>query len=374
MKYRHILSAFAAEPWAVQKEKLEAITAFLMFKAAGGEYSSEEVAARISKKRDSEVAASSGSVAIIPIFGLLSQRVSMMEEISGGTSYESLQKSLDAAIANPDVKAIILDVDSPGGSVPGTDELAAEIRALRGGEKPIIAQVNSLAASAAYWIASSADEVVATPSARAGSIGVYTSHTDISKFLEKNGITRTYIAAGKYKVEGNETQPLSEETKDYIQALVDGSYDKFIAAVAEGRGVTKSRVLDSYGQGRIFGADDLLDRGMVDRIASMGETMARFGADPRPEQVRRIKAANASRASAAEDLAKKIRAGQPVTKREFENGLKGLVGCSNSEAERAARLYLKADQGEPDIAAERAVIDAIASLQASLDSFTLPEI
>jgi signal peptide peptidase SppA len=348
MKYAHILSAFAAEPWAMQPEKLGALTRFLAFKAAGGVYSAEEVAAVIDRAKSEEIARKEGAVGVIPVYGVLSQRMGMMSEMSGGTSYQALARSLHQAIADPEIKAIVLDIDSPGGSVPGTEELGAEIRRLRGGDKPIIAQVNSLAASAAYWIAASADEVVVTPSGRAGSIGVYTVHDDVSKALAEEGVTRTYISSTPEKVEGNETEPLSKDAQAFIQERVNRSYDRFVAAVADGRGVSKSKVLDGFGKGRVFFAEELLDRGMADSIATLDETLFRFGASTAPEPVRRLRASNSSRAEAANELAAKMRTGEPITKREFENGLKGLVGLSNSEAERAARLYLKTDQGAPD--------------------------
>lgn len=137
--------------------------------------------------------------------------------------------------------------------------------------------------------------------------------------------------------------------------------------------MTRARVLDDYGQGRVFGAKELLQRGMADRIATLEQTIARFGGATEPEVVRRVKAANAARADAAEVLIDKFKAGQPVTKREFENGIKGLGGLSNSEAERAARLYLKDGQGEPD-EADSTVAKALAKLSAEADGFTLPKL
>lgn len=369
MKYRHILSAFAAEPWAMQPEKLETLTRFLAFKAAGGQFSGEELAARVSGKAGDEAPPAAENVAIIPVYGVLSQRMGMMAEMSGGTSYHALARGLHAALASDDVSAVVLDIDSPGGTVPGTQELATEMLKLRGGSKPIIAQVNSLAASAAYWIASAADEIVVTPSGRAGSIGVYTVHDDLSKALEEEGVKRTYIAAGEYKVEGNEAEPLGKEAHAFIQERANRSYDRFVASVAEGRGVTKSHVLENFGKGRVFFAEELLDRGMADAIATLDETLARFGVKTEPDVIRKLKISNSSRSDAAELLATKFRAGQPVTIREFENGLKGLVGLSNSEAERAARIYLKGGQGDPDEAENAAVLDAIKRLKADADNF-----
>ena len=372
MKFENLLDAFCADPWAIQREKLGFLADILVARAEGEKLFSTEFAAAVSEARAKEIAETDGSVALIPVYGVLANKMDAISAMSGGMSYTGIKKALHAALSNTEVKAVVLDVDSPGGSVSGTQELATEIRRLRGGDKPIIAQVNSLAASAAYWVASAADEIVVTPSGRAGSIGVYTAHDDVSSALEKRGIKRTYISAGKFKVEGNETEPLGKDALAFIQESVNYSYNAFLSAVAEGRGVTVGKVEDSYGQGRVFNATQLMDRGMADRIATLDETLERFGADTQTSYVRRVKAANVARAEAAELLAAKIREGAPITKREFENGLKGLVGLSNSEAERAARLYLKSDQGDPDVDAENAALAAaIDRLTAEAKSFKI---
>lgn len=363
MKYQHILSAFAAEPWAMDRGKLAVIADFLAFKAGGGTVAADEMAARISKKQDGEIARREGAVAVIPVHGVLAPKMDLLTEFSGGTSYVGLQSALEAAIADDDVKAIVLDIDSPGGAVPGAQELGEAIRSLRGGDKPIIAQVNHLAASAAYWIASQADEVVVSPSGRAGSIGVYTVHEDISAALEKAGVKRTYIAAGEHKVEGNSTEPLSEDALAFVEERVKRSYDRFVQAVADGRGVPVAKVEKDFGQGRVFFAEELVEKGMADRIGTLSDTLARFGADRTPEPVRKLRAENSARAEDAEYLAARMKAGEPVTIREFENGIRGLMGLSNLEAERAARLYFKIGQGEPDEGDEAlmaAVNDALA--------------
>lgn len=369
MNYKHILSAFVAEPWAMQPEKLDALCRFVEFKANGGMYSAEELAARGYTKSTPDKPEKGGSVAVIPVYGVLSQRMNLMAEMSGGTSYQILSAQLHAALVDDEVSHVVLDIDSPGGGVPGAQELVSEIFALRGGDKKIIAQVNSLAASAAYWIASAADEIVVTPSGRGGSIGVYTVHEDISGMLEKDGVKLTYISAGKYKVEGNEAEPLSDEAKKFIQSGVDQSYKAFVGGVAEGRGVTTEYVEDNFGQGRVFGAKELVKRGMADRIGTLSETLAALGADITPSGVSRVKTKNMARKGDADVLAAKIKAGEPITKREFENGLKGLVGCSNAEAERAARLYLKDGQGDPDDAGKTAALAAIERVLAEAKAF-----
>lgn len=369
MKFEHLISAFLAEPWAIQREKLGLLADLLVARAEGEKLVPTEAAAAITDARAKEIAEVDGNVALIPVYGVLSQKMDMMSAMSGGTSYAGIKKALHAALSNEDVKAVVLDIDSPGGSVPGADELATEIRAIRGGEKPIVAQVNSLAASAAYWIASAADEIVVTPSGRAGSIGVYTAHDDISAALEKRGVKRTYISAGKYKVEGNETEPLGKDALAHIQESVDRSYNRFVKAVAEGRGTTAGKVEDGYGQGRVFYAESLMERGMVDRIATLDETLERFGAEVQPAYIKRVKAANQARAHDAEALCVKLRNGDKITVREWENGLKGLVGLSNSEAERAARLYFKDGQGDPDGDADAAALAAIERVLAEARAF-----
>ncbi|MCC7371633.1 MAG: S49 family peptidase, partial [Chloroflexi bacterium] len=147
-------------------------------------------------------------------------------------------------------------------------------------------------ASAAYWIASSADEIVVTPSGEVGSIGVFTAHEDISAALEAEGVTVTLISAGKYKTEGNPFEPLSEEARGAIQARVDDYYSMFVRAVARGRGVKPADVRGGFGQGRVVGADEAVRLGMADRVGTMAQTVERLagrrgGAGSRAEDERR---------------------------------------------------------------------------------------
>ncbi|MEH2476239.1 signal peptide peptidase SppA [Nitrobacteraceae bacterium AZCC 2161] len=279
MQYLRILSAFAGQPWAMQPEKLEAISAFLMFKARGGTLSQDEVQARISDRRAEQTVKSPGGIAVLPVSGVISQRMGMMQDISGGTSTDALSQQFDAALADDTVKAIIFAHDSPGGGTYGVDELATKIRDARG-IKPIVAQVDSLCASAAYYLASQCDEIVVTPGGEAGSIGVYSVHEDISKMLEKEGITPTLIKAqnGVHKAETANINPLSAEAHDYLQQRVNLAEDAFIKAVADGRKVTQAQVRDNFGKGRMFGAQELVKRGMADRVGTMQDTLQRFGA------------------------------------------------------------------------------------------------
>lgn len=283
MKYAHILMAVASECWAIDPDKLDQIVAFLALQASGEKLSAEEVEARITRQAERDVQRRSGDVAILPLRGVIANRMNMMSEISGGTSSESFGKMFDMAVADSGVKAIILDTESPGGVVTGTDELSSKIYDARG-KKPIIAHVNGYAASAAYWIATAADEVVMTASAEVGSIGVIGVHDDVSAALEKMGVKKTIFKAGKFKGEGNSFGPLSEEAMAYRQQQADSYYDDFVRAVARNRGVSMSAVRDGFGQGRMVRADAAIAEGMANSIATLDETITRFSGVAAPRR------------------------------------------------------------------------------------------
>jgi signal peptide peptidase SppA len=191
-----------------------------------------------------------------------------MSELSGATSVEGLRADFRTAMADPDVARIVFDVDSPGGSVEGIEELGEEIRAARG-QKPMTAVANYLMASAAYWLASQADEIVASPSSLVGSIGVYAVHQDWSGAYEQAGVKPTLIKAGKYKAEGIDFEPLSEDAIAHFQESVDDSYEAFTAAVAKGRDTTPAAVRSGYGEGRALTARRAKAEGLVDRIDTL---------------------------------------------------------------------------------------------------------
>lgn len=284
MRYAHILLAVAAEIWALDPQKLDQVVAFLALQASG-EKLSDDLASRIAKQTEQAVAKQDGAVAVLPLRGVIANRMNLMSDISGGTSSEGFGRQFDAAVAEESVKAIVLDVDSPGGAVSGTDELSARIFAARG-RKPIVAHVNATAASAAYWIATAADEMVLSPSAEVGSIGVYGVHDDLSAALEKIGVKKTIISAGEFKAEGNPFGPLSEEAIVHRQERVDAYHDQFIRAVARNRGVSLSAVREGFGKGRMVMAHAAIAAGMADRIASLDETIARFAKSPAPTRKR----------------------------------------------------------------------------------------
>jgi signal peptide peptidase SppA len=275
VKYQHILAAIRSEVWAIDPRKGEIIARFIAFAASGGRYSESERAEKIGAPQARNIRERSGSTAIIGLHGVMSQRISLIEQSSGGCSSDEVRQAVNAAVADDAVKCIMLHVDSPGGSLYGTAELAAAVRAARD-TKTVIAMVDSVAASAAYWVASQATEICMTPGGDVGSIGVYSMHEDLSKALEAEGVKTTLVYAGEHKIDGNPFEPLSEAAKVQLQSRVDGAYRDFVSAVAAGRGVVTKDVEANYGQGRTLSAKDALASGMVDRIATFDETLARY--------------------------------------------------------------------------------------------------
>ncbi|HET8636699.1 MAG TPA: S49 family peptidase [Acidobacteriaceae bacterium] len=200
----------------------------------------------------------------------------MMDEMCGGaTSLDQFQRAFNTAIADPNIKAVVVNAATPGGSVYGTQETFNTIFRARG-TKPIVGQVNSLAASAGYWVLSACDEIAMTPSGEVGSVGVFCLHLDSSKAVGAAGIKPTFITSGgsPYKVEGNGLEPLTAEAAQAVQDSVDRYFRAFVGDVAKGRGVTPNKVMADYGKGRVLGAQAALAAGMIDRIAPLSATLA----------------------------------------------------------------------------------------------------
>lgn len=285
-KYANVLSFVQKTPWAILPEKGVEIMDFLSQQAQGVKFSAEEIEARTSGSVGRPRAATNGDVAVLPLYGVVSQRINEAQAISGssGTSIEKFTKRFQEAVANPNVKAIVLQIDSPGGSVYGIAELANQIYEARS-QKYIVAVADSLAASAAFWIASAASEVVVTPGGEVGSVGVYMMHADYSAQLESDGVKTTFISAGKYKIEANPFQALTEDAKAYLQSQVDAYNNMFVGALAKYRGVATSVINENYGQGRVVMAKDAKARGMVDKIATFDEVLAGLGVNNKPQSV-----------------------------------------------------------------------------------------
>ena len=290
MNHQLLVAEYLATPWALMPERLNAVTAVIA-RWSGDARASDEVMRNIAAdrnardaRRQSSVSNSGGGIAVLPLYGIVTQRGNMVNDVSGpGTaSTQQFSNMLRAALQDETASQILIDIDSPGGSVYGVAELADEIVSARA-KKPVVAIANSLAASAAYWIGCSASEFYVTPGGEVGSIGVWQAHQDYSKAMDEAGVKTTLISAGKFKVEGNPYAPLDEEAHGFMQSRVDDYYAAFTKAVAKGRGVPISQVRDGMGQGRVLGADAALASSMVDGIATFDDVVKKMRRDARTQ-------------------------------------------------------------------------------------------
>ena len=290
MNHQLLVAEYLATPWALMPERLNAVTAVIA-RWSGDARASDEVMRNIAAdrnardaRRQSSVSNSGGGIAVLPLYGIVTQRGNMVDDVSGpgAASTQQFSNILRAALQDETVSQILIDIDSPGGSVYGVAELADEIVSARA-KKPVVAIANSLAASAAYWIGCSASEFYVTPGGEVGSIGVWQAHQDYSKAMDEAGVKTTLISAGKFKVEGNPYAPLDEEAQGFMQSRVDDYYAAFTKAVAKGRGVPISQVRDGMGQGRVLGADAALASSMVDGIATFDDVVKKMRRDARAQ-------------------------------------------------------------------------------------------
>lgn len=190
----------------------------------------------------------------------------------GGTSTVQLRRDIRQAANDPNVSGILLDIDSPGGTVAGTADLAAEVKSARR-RKPVWAHIDDLGASAAYWVASQADQVFANDkTALVGSIGTLMTVYDFSAQAEKEGVKALVFATGPLKGAGSPGTQIDESQRAYFQKLVDGSQASFDAAVRSGRGMNASQ-LASVRTGGVFSASEALDLKLIDGIRSIDRTL-----------------------------------------------------------------------------------------------------
>ena len=212
-------------------------------------------------------------IAVIPVYGTLVKRTLGLEAASGLTSYAQIADDIDAAVADPNVDGILLDIDSPGGEASGVFELAEHIR--KASEtKPIWAHANDSAFSAAYAIAAAANRITLSKTAGVGSIGVIALHVDQSQHDAKEGLTYTAIYAGSHKNDLSPHQPLTESAHDALQSEVDRLYGMFVSQVADMRNLDPKKVIGTEA-GLLFG-DNAIEAGLADDVGTFEQTLAAF--------------------------------------------------------------------------------------------------
>lgn len=311
-----LLAQFAYGPYMLAPDWFAALMGSIERFADGGEWDfAEQLAERFAARSGN--ARSEGTVAVVPMVGVLTQRGDPLAELFGfsGPSTQRLTSTFRKLAADDSVKAVVLDIDSPGGPVGGVFEAAEALYVLRQ-TKRTVAVANSNMQSGAYLIGSAATEIAMAPEAEIGSIGVIAAHFDRSKMFERMGVKPTLITAGKYKGELNPFGPLSEDTKQHLQSQADELHTLFIKAVAKHRGDTQGAVREGYGEGRSLLARDAIKAKLADRIATLDEMIGQMAAAP------------ARRALSAESVR---------TIRDFENALRD-AGLTNAEARALASV------------------------------------
>lgn len=204
-------------------------------------------------------------IAIIPIQGTLVQKLGTLRPYSGMTGYDGIRACFLRALSDGEVKAICLDIDSPGGEVAGCFDLVDEIYAARG-SKPVWAILSESAYSAAYALASAADKIIVPRTGGVGSVGVIVMHVDWSQKIKNDGLQVTIITFGDRKAESNPYEPLSETARKAIQSDIDEMGRLFVSTVSRNRGITEKTVRDT--EAACFLGADGVQLGLADQVAS----------------------------------------------------------------------------------------------------------
>lgn len=303
MKGHALLARIANTPWALLPSVCDSLQLVVMYHSEGRRLDQADVDAIVAGRGD-VVARGPGAgagdagytvrsgIAVIPIGGVIAKHASDVNGSSQprGTSTEAVRQALAAANADGMVNAIMLHIESPGGTVDGVDALASDIAA---SGKPVWSVISDLGASAAYWIASQASRVFAgTPTTEVGSIGVYTVLADMAQYYKQRGIELTTISSGPNKGLGADGR-VTDQLKADMQARIDELNAQFVSTVAKGRKKTTDQVR-GWASGKVFGAPAALSMGLIDAIQSPEAVLAEMARTFDPRNTPRMPAARAA--------------------------------------------------------------------------------
>ena len=247
------------EPWAITEGALQTILEV----ASRENDSPEAVAARLGRElNNSYVTQERDGVAILPVVGPLFRYANLFTSISGASSYEILAKDFTTALENPDIKGIVLDIDSPGGEVNGCAEFANMIYEARG-TKPIIAYASGDAASGAYWIASACDQIIVSETSALGSIGV------VAVYRSRDEQSAQAVEIVSSQSPNKRLDPESDEGRARLQSRIDTMAQVFVETVARNRGVDPPKVINDFGAGDVLIGRKSIQSGLADKTGSL---------------------------------------------------------------------------------------------------------
>ena len=232
---------------------------------------------------------SGNRVAVVSISGVIAMESESGLFAEGATTPEDVKTQIEHALDDDSVKAILLEVNSPGGSAVASDEIAEIIKDARK-KKPVVAWLGEWATSGAYYVASAADYIVASPATVTGSVGVIFILPEYSGLMRKVGVNMTVIKAGEYKDFARGYRPLSREEEEMLQSVVDEIYDVFVREVAENRNLSEEYVRERVASGGVFSAAQARELGLVDEIGTRSRALEKAGElggiEGKPEEVR----------------------------------------------------------------------------------------
>lgn len=274
----------AGQQWAIKPEVLDGFMQLLDMRTLGGDL--DALAATLpGAGQQKRAPKAQGTTAIVPVDGALSKRSFLFD---CGSTYAGIRDAIQAALDDPSVSAILLDVDSPGGSVAGMSELTDFI-AQTDKIKPVYAYTDGLMCSAAYCLSSAARLVMAAPTATVGSIGILGTHVDRSQRDQSAGIKRTVLTAGSHKAIGTDTAPLDDKSRSVLQAQLDQLYSIFVNTVADNRGL-KADDAESWADGKVFLAADAKAQGLIDEVGTRDNLLARISKQEATMDLKKLKA------------------------------------------------------------------------------------
>jgi len=354
-------------PWAIMANRFEQIIDIYNAHIVGPKIDIAALEARLGKplgrNRRELIGQVTDGVAVLDLEGPLAKRMSSVSAACEGTSTNLIFDYFTQALEDPSVKAIVLNIDSPGGTVDGTMDLARAIYAARG-RKPIVALADGCMCSAAYWIGAACDSVwLANDTTVAGSIGVVCTHVDRSEAYKKAGLVVTEITAGEFKRVLTDTKPLTKEGKDFLKSMADDIYTLFVEDISTFRGVPVGQVLDQMAEGRVFMGQKAIAAGLADGVSSLDALISSLSQGQAPQKPR----AGAARSSTT-PTSKEVT--MTYTREDLDANAPDLVsqlkaeGKAEAQTEYSAQLDAAKAEFEQSAEATKKVLEEATATQA----------